>query len=264
MQAKARNATVLALALYIIWAAATWLFEGRIHTLLRPEAVIDRLTYVVAANLVIGIIGALLVLRSAISSGTANREHTGFGQRSPSISWIIASVALGLALYFIQGAPSTNPIVILNAYAQVFTVSVAEVLVCWALVGGVLKGAFGSSRWASMTGAALVASLLFGIYHFAHSPPFNSIGMVALLTAVGLLTSVVFFASRDIYATIVFHNFLGVYGVVQALAATGNLSGFTVPQVPLLATAVVSLIVLAASDILIVRRPKQPRANAAR
>jgi len=55
-----------------------------------------------------------------------------------------------------------------------------------------------------------------------------------------------------------------VYGVVKALAATGKIGGFTVPQVPLLATAVVSLIVLIASDILIVRRPKPPRANTAR
>lgn len=264
MPANVRNATVLVLALYILWVVATWFLEGRIHTLLRPEAVVDRLVYVVVANLVIGIIGALLVLRLTISSGAANREHTGFGQRSPSIPWIIVSVGLGLALYFVQGAPSTNPMVILNAYAQVFSVSVAEVLVCWALMGGVLKGAFGTSRWASVTGAALVASLLFGVYHFAHSPPFNSIGMVVLLTTIGLLTSVFFFASRDIYATIVFHNFLGVYGVVQALAATGNLGGFTVPQAPLLATAAVSLIVLIASDILIVRRPQQPRVNTAR
>ncbi|RUV49504.1 MULTISPECIES: CPBP family glutamic-type intramembrane protease [unclassified Mesorhizobium] len=173
-------------------------------------------------------------------------------------------VGLGLALYFIQGAPSTNPMVILNAYAQVFAVSVAEVLVCWALLGGVLTGAFGSSRWASVTGAALVASLLFGIYHFAHSPPFNSIGMVVLLTAIGLLTSAFFFTSRDIYATIAFHNFLGVYGVVQALAATDKLGGFTVPQIPLLATAVASLVVLIGSDVLIVRRPQLQQAGTVR
>lgn len=204
------------------------------------------------------------MLRFTISSGAANREHTGFGQRSPSIPWIIVGVGLGLALYFIQGAPSTNPMVILNAYAQVFAVSVAEVLVCWALLGGVLTGAFGSSRWASVTGAALVASLLFGIYHFAHSPPFNSIGMVVLLTAIGLLTSAFFFTSRDIYATIAFHNFLGVYGVVQALAATDKLGGFTVPQIPLLATAVASLVVLIGSDVLIVRRPQLQQAGTVR
>ncbi|WP_159593819.1 CPBP family glutamic-type intramembrane protease [Chelativorans xinjiangense] len=254
MPVKVRNAVIWAFALYIVWTAATWFLEGRIHTLLRPEAVADRLIYVVVANLVIGIVGALLVLKLAISSGGAKREHTGFGSRSPSIPWIVVGIALGLALYFVQGAPSTNPMVILNAYAQVFVVSVAEVLVCWALVGGVLQGAFGGSRWTSAAVAAVIASVLFGIYHFAHSPPFDTIGMVALLTAVGLLTSAFFFASRDVYATIAFHNFLGVYGVVQALVAADKLGGFAAPRVPLLATAIVSLLILIAADVLIVRR----------
>ncbi|MCA1408648.1 hypothetical protein I6F26_29890 [Ensifer sp. IC3342] len=241
MPAKVRKATIWAFALYLVWTAATWLLEGRIHTLLRPEAGGDRLAYVVIANLVIGTVGALLVLRFTLSSGDATREYTGFGRRSPSMSWIAVGVALGLALYFAQGAPSTNPMVILNAYAQVFAVSVAKVLVCWALMGGVLKGAFGRSRWVSAAGATMVASVTFGIYHIAHSPPFNTISMVVLLTVVGLLTGAFFFASRDIYATIAFHNFPGVYGVVQALAAADKLGGFAAPQVPLLATAIVSL-----------------------
>ncbi|WP_087001242.1 CPBP family glutamic-type intramembrane protease [Rhizobium sullae] len=259
MPVKVRNATSLALALYVTWTAATWFLEGRIETLLRPGAVVDRLVYVVIANLAIGIVGALLVLRFTISSGGANQEHTGFGRRLPSIPWIVTGIALGFALYFIQGAASKNPMVILNAYAQVFAVSVAEVLVCWVLVGGVLKGAFGGSRWASAAGAAVVASLTFGIYHIAHSPPFDTVGMVVILTVVGLLTSAFFFASRDVYATIAFHNFLGVYGVVQALAAADKLGGFAAPQVPLLATAIVSFLILVAADVLIVRRPQRPQ-----
>ncbi|THK33649.1 hypothetical protein EHS39_34950 [Ensifer sp. MPMI2T] len=257
MPAKVRKATIWAFALYLVWTAATWLLEGRIHTLLRPEAGGDRLAYVVIANLVIGTVGALLVLRFTLSSGGATREYTGFGRRSPSMSWIV----VGVALYFAQGAPSTNPMVILNAYAQVFAVSVAEVLVCWALMGGVLKGAFGRFRWVSTAGAMMVASVTFGIYHIAHSPPFNTIGMVVLLTVVGLLTGAFFFASRDIYATIAFHNFSGVYGVVQALAAADKLGGFAAPQVPLLATAIVSLLILVAADMLIIRRPHLPQAS---
>lgn len=264
MPVKVRNAIILALAFYVVWTAATFFLEGRIQTLLRPEAVFDRLAYVVVANLAIGIVGALLMLRFVISSGGVNQEHTGFGRRSPSIPWIAMGAALGLGLYFIQGAPSANPMVILNAYAQVFVVSVAEVLVCWALVGGVLKGVFGGSRWVAAAGAAVVASLLFGVYHFAHSPPFDTIGMVVLLTVVGLATSAFFFASRDVYATIAFHNFLGVYGVVQALAAADKLGGYAVPQVPLLATAIFSLLILVAADALIVRRLQLPQAGALR
>lgn len=35
--------SVLAAALFLLWTAATWLLEGRIEMLLRPEAVIDRI-----------------------------------------------------------------------------------------------------------------------------------------------------------------------------------------------------------------------------
>ena len=101
--------------------------------------------------------------------------------------------------------------------------------------------------------AAVVASALFGFYHFAHSPPFNTVGMVAFLMAVGLLTGAFFFLSKDTYATIVFHNFLGVLGVVQALAAKDQLAGFQSLQVPLIATALVALSILVLADVFIIR-----------
>ncbi|WP_292121712.1 hypothetical protein [Mesorhizobium sp.] len=56
------------------------------------------------------------------------------------------------------------------------------------------------------------------------------------------------------YATVAFHNFLGVFGVVRALAAAGKLEGFGTLQVPLLVTAVVALLALIGSDALVVRR----------
>jgi hypothetical protein len=261
MSARTRNAAISALALFFVWTAATWFLEGRIQTFLRPEAVVDRLVYVVVANLLIGIVGVALVLRFAFASGGGDRSDTGFGARTPSVIWTIGGIALGLALYLVQGAPSYDPIVILNSYAQVFAVSVAEVLVCWAAVGGILWGAFGESRWLGAASrwlaafvAAVIASALFGLYHFGHSAPFNTIGMVAFLSFVGLWTSAFFFSSRDVYATIAFHNFLGVFGVVQALAAADQLGTFKTPQVPLLGTAIVALLVLIAVDVFVIRR----------
>ena len=92
--------------------------------------------------------------------------------------------------------------------------------------------------------AALAASVLFGLYHFAHSSPFSTIPMVALLTGVGFVTSAFFFLSRDIYATIVLHNFLGVFGVVQALAASGRLETLNSLQPTLIGMAAATAVVL--------------------
>lgn len=254
MSAAKRNAVIAALALYLVWALATWFLEGRIETLLRPEAIADRLIYILVANFLIGIVAAALVLRSVISSGAVDRVNTGFGPGRPSVLWVVTGFVVGLAFYFLQGAPSTHPMVIVNAYAQVFAVSTAEVLVCWALVGGVLSSAIGGSRWVSSLVAAIVASVLFGLYHFGHSPPFDTVSMVSFLAVIGLVTSAVFFVTRDVYATIVFHNFLGVFGVARALAEAGQLEGFRQPQVPLLVTAVVTLAILIACDRFLIRR----------
>jgi len=47
---------------------------------------------------------------------------------------VAVGVVLGFVIYAVQGAPSLNPVIVLNAsYAQVLVASVAKVLVCWAV-----------------------------------------------------------------------------------------------------------------------------------
>jgi hypothetical protein len=243
-----RTTTMVGIGLltFLLWTAATWALEGRIQTLLRPDATIDRAIYALVANLLIGILGTILVLRWFRDVGGMDPAKSGFNTVARSIVWIPIGVLLGLAFYWLQGAPSTHPIVILNAFAQVFIVSAAEVLVCWALLERCVEAAMATKgKIAALAVASVVASVLFGVYHFAHSAPFNTAAMVALLSVVGLVTSVFFFVSREAIATIVFHNFLGTFGVVQALKASGSLSSFEQPQPPLLITALVTVLVLA-------------------
>jgi membrane protease YdiL (CAAX protease family) len=80
---------------------------------------------------------------------------------------------LGAAVYLLPGAPSGDPIVLVNGFAQVLPVSAAEVLVCWSVVGAALEASWRSRRTPILP-AALLASALFGLYHLAHSPPFNT------------------------------------------------------------------------------------------
>ena len=100
--------------------------------------------------------------------------------------------------------------------------------------------------------AALIASAFFGVYHFAHSPPSNTLGFVVLLTVIGLVTSLFFFVSPDVYGTIVFHNFAGIFGVIQALERSGNLGSFESLVVPLLVNAVVAIGLLVAAHALLI------------
>ena len=253
MDVTRKTAAFAALCLFTVWMLATWLLEGRVETLLRPNAVTDRIIYIGVANILIGILGSALLLRLFVSADPAAMRLTGFGSVKRSALWVPIGIVAGLVLYSRQGAPSTDPVVVINAYAQVFVVSIAEVLVCWAVTASAIDRAIRGPIWLAVPLAALAASVLFGIYHFAHSPPFNTIGMVVFLTAIGLLTGTFFFLSKDVYATIVFHNFLGVIGVVQALAAKDQLAGLRSLQIPLIGTALTALSFLVLADIFIVR-----------
>lgn len=250
-----KKAVAAGLGLFVAWTGATWLLEGRIETLLRPEAVTDRLLYAVVANMIVGIVGAIVTLRFTQHWQGTRREAAGFGSPARTVIAVGAGFVLGLAFYSLSAAPSSDPVVVANAFAQVLVVSAAEVVVCWAVVGTVLEAAFRDLGRLTAAGlAALIVSALFGAYHFAHSPPFNTPGMAAFLGAIGLVTSLFFFVSRDIYGTIVFHNFLGVIGVTSALAAQDRLQGMTEWQPRLFATAAATLLVLAVADKLALRR----------
>jgi len=103
--------------------------------------------------------------------------------------------------------------------------------------------------FAIIVGAGL-ATVLFGVYHFAHSPPFNQLNTVLFLMIPGALTSVVYFIGRNIYATIIFHNFQALYGVMRNI----DITSFSHLLYPLIIMASVSILILIAADLLLVRR----------
>lgn len=257
---QARSPLLLALVLYLLWTGATYLLEGRIETLLRPEAVADRLVYALAANLLIGIGGAVWVARRWAREAVARPERIGFRTLRHAAMVVPVGLLLGLVSYRLAGAPLRDPVVLLNGFAQVLPVSAAEVLVCWAVVGGAVEATLHARPAAlRVAGAILASSLLFGLYHYAHSPPFNTFAMVIFLMTVGLATGLFFFASRDVYGTVVFHNFLAAAGVLQAMGDAGTLSAFTRPQPHLLGMAALSMTLVAGLHRLSLRSAGPPR-----
>lgn len=168
-----RRAVLLTIGLYLAWTAATYWLEGRLRTLLRPDATVARLTYAIVANLLIGLIGTMGVLQRLDRSGILDSQTAGFRNFWHTIGSVGAGLAVGFAIYALQPSPVWHPMVLVNGFAQVLVVSTAEVLVCWAAAGGLsyvlLLQRFGPR--VAYTGAAVIASVLFGLYHFAHSPP---------------------------------------------------------------------------------------------
>lgn len=237
-----------ALAVYLLWVLATWLLEGLPRTLLRPEAAGLRLGYALVANLGLGILLPLWLIRRHLRAGWGTPADYGFGGAARRWSGIAAGAAIGYGVFRASHPQPLDPIVLLNAFAQVWVVTAAEITVCWALAGATLRRAL--PAWSGMLGGAGIASLLFGVYHFAHSPPFNEPRMVAFLTLVGLATSLFWLVSRDLLGTAVFHNFFGVTGVLAALEAGGKLPALAEP-----AAGPIALALLVAGALAIAARP---------
>jgi hypothetical protein len=246
------QAIAAAFGLFAVWTLATYVLEARVGTFLRPDAM-TRFVYTVVANVLIGTMGAALVIRAVVLRAELP-PVTPYGIARPSRIVVLVAVAAVLAgLFFVgQELPTSDVVIVANASAQVLVVSVAEVLVCWALFAAVVRNALGSGG-VSATIAVVCAALAFGVYHFAHSAPFNTPGMVVLLSAIGVATGIFFFIGRDMYSTIVLHNAFAVRGVIQALGDSGNLDRYASPQVPLIATAIIAVVVLVVADVVLIR-----------
>jgi hypothetical protein len=246
------QAVAAAFALFAVWTLATYLLEARLGTFLKPDAT-TRVVYTVVANVLIGTIGAALVIRALVRRAQLP-PVTPYGIARPLRTLVLVPVAAVLAALFLvsQQLPTSVPVVLANASAQVLVVSIAEVVVCWALLGAVLRNALGPGLVSA--GIAVVsAALAFGVYHFAHSPPFNTPAMVLLLSGVGAATGIFFFLGGDLYGTIVLHNAFAMRGVIQALNESGSLDRYATPQLSLIATAVTAVVVLVIADVVLIR-----------
>jgi len=131
-----------------------------------------RLFYALVTNILIGIGGSALVIRFMSRARTVSTQQAGFRGLGHAVVAVVIGVVLGLAFYALQNAPSWNPVVLVNAYAQVLVGSIAEVLVCWAVIGSLSQAVLQEDRgrWVALILAAVIASVFFGVYHFAHSP----------------------------------------------------------------------------------------------
>lgn len=242
---------MIAIIVYLVWTIATYLFEGRINLLHRDDP-LGRFEYSVIVNMIIGTVVAILAIKPSIVSGQLSLGQTGFKSAKNTVVLVAVAGTIGFVLFIIQGPASLNPIVISNVFSQTLPTSIAEVVVCLAVVGTSMES-FSKNRIGknlSVIVGIITSTVLFGVYHFAHSEPFNQVNMVLILMLPGLLTSIVYFMGRNIYATIVFHNFQALFGVLASVEITHMLQ----MQFPVVLLAVASVLVLIIMDRFILRK----------
>ena len=262
---KPRNALKLiaiALLIYIIWVAATYILEGRIHLFEKVDP-IDRMAYVVIANIAIGTVLSAIAIRYLLKAQLIKPEQLGLSKSRLRTAAIIGSALVGgLTLFVLQNPRTLEPLIVFNVFMQALPVSIAEVMVCWALIGSSFESVAKNNNnnnnkgriVSSVIVGAVSASVLFGVYHYAHSPPFNQTTIVLFLMLPSIATAVTFFLGRDIYAAVIVQNFMGIVGV---LAGLPNLEVYRQPMVPIYALSAVSVAALVISVSVMLKRTEK-------
>jgi hypothetical protein len=251
----------IALSIYIIWVAATYLLEGRIHLFQKVDP-IGRMTYVVIANIAIGTVLSAIAIRYLLKAQLVKPEQLGLNKSRIRTAAVIASAAAGgLALFMLQNPRTLEPIVVFNVFMQALPVSIAEVMVCWALIGSSFESIAKNNnkrKIISVIVGAIAASVLFGVYHYAHSPPFNQTSIVLFLMLPSIATAFTYFLGRDIYAAVIVQNFMGIFGVIANLPA---LEPFRQPMVLIYVLSAVSVAVLVISASVTLKRTQKEIQN---
>ena len=173
----------------------------------------------------------------------------GSGSSRKRLMTTATALFVGLAIFVLRN-PSADAIFALSAFSHVLPVSIAEVMVCWALIGAGFELHFiYRGKLASCLAGAVAADLFFALYHFTHSPPFNKIQVVLFLLIPGLLTGLVFFLGLDLYATILIQNFLGMAGVARA----ADVEYFSQPLYSTYILALAAMLVFVAMHLFVTR-----------
>jgi len=241
-KADAKTYLSLAIFLYLLWMVATFLFEGNINTM-NSGSGIQRLLYATIVNIFLGTIIAGLLVQFGIKRGLFSKAVIGLSSLKRTILMICLAIGGSLLIFFLQGFPSTHPMVLLNGFAQVFPTTVAEVFICWVVIGSAGNAVFEDiqSNFSTVL-LIMISSVVFGVYHFAHSTPFNTWSMVWFLTIIGLLTSLFFYLGRNLFSTIIFHNMMATNGVLASIEK-GSL---VTPQIFLISLMMLSFMVFIA------------------
>jgi len=251
---KIKTTLLGSVILYLAWTLATYLLEGRIN-LLQAPTITGRYLYVLAANVVIGIVIVLWFLRQRLTSRIWTAEQTGFQPFRRTLITIGIALVLGFADLLLARLNHLPLLVILNGYAQVLPTSIAEILVCWVLIENSFESLLKPvNRWLALLAGIITATLFFSAYHLGHSAPFNQLPLMLILLMPGVITSLFYLITREIYATLLFHNFQGIIGVIGNLK---NQELLNRPLYPLYLLMILSIAALILADIWLIRRKER-------
>lgn len=241
---------VIPLIIYAVWVLETFLLEGSLGVFPRYQPGVYFI-YVLVACILIGTFAPVLLLKSGFLSGAVNMYQAGFRSLRRTVITAGITACLGYIVFGAAVPPGASPARLIGTVLFLLPVAVSSVMVCWVLIGTHLQayvrqyGAFVSI----VTGIA-VTGVLFGISFAAHSPPLSDPWHILVAIGIGTATAVIFFAIRDVWATVIFASF-ALAGSVHNLFDPAYIDPVSLP---LVLSSVLALLALAVSEWYLMKR----------
>lgn len=179
------------------------------------------LVYPLAVVLIAGTAAPILVVRWLTRSGWMKSDLPVDGGDAALLG-VTLIVGLGLIALALRGPPTSELPRILRLFVALFAVSLAEVLVFLSILFNAIELVAGSmlrAPWASVA-ATIGSSVLFGLYHFTHSPPWNRWRRVAPLIVVWLFVSFAYVLTHDAWAAAIVDASFATIGFVRYRVTT--------------------------------------------
>jgi hypothetical protein len=192
---------VIPVAIYAAWLLEIFLLEGSEH-LFEFFDPLHLFLFTLIACILTGIVVPLLCVRTSFVSGAVNLFQIGFRSFRRTL---MACALTGIICY--AGVVFLNPfgtdrIAFANALLLLLPGAIASVMICWVLVGTHIQAFVRSGGMVvSITVGILVTAALFGLTTLAYFPTAFRQDLLFSAVIIGFITSIFFFAVRDVYST---------------------------------------------------------------
>ena len=209
---------VIPVAIYAAWLLEVFLLAGS-ERLFEHFDPLHLFLYTLIACILTGIVVPLLCVRASFVSGVVNLFQIGFRSfRRTIIACALAGIICYAAVIFLSPF-GADRIAFANALLLLLPGAIASVMICWVLVGTHVQAFVRTGGMLiSISLGILMTTVLFGMTTFAYFPAAFRQDLFLSAVIIGFITSVFFFAVRDIYSTSL------IVGVCSVLAQADRIS----------------------------------------
>lgn len=194
---------VIPLLLYVIWLIEIFLLEGSPALFLNPDPV-PLVIYTAAGCVLIGILAPVLLIRRSFASRSVNMLQIGFRplRRTVAVCTVTAILCYFVVLLAVPAGPGR--VFASGAFLLYLPTAIAAVMICWVYIGTHLQALVRTGgAVVSIPTGVVITSILFGIASLAHTPAAGHGDTLVRSILLGIVTALVFFAARDVYATVI-------------------------------------------------------------